>query len=257
MAQCLLMGLSSILRIFTGSVAMISMTNLVRGRLTRVVGLLGLGVLVVLAGIAPASAQARLDNGRHVGRNKERKAERKAERESARRGAVVVVPSDGRVIDRSRTRVQRPRRDDRYYRNNNTRVYDYRNSRVDPYAQYPQYRRYPSNSYPYGNNNGYPYGYSSAPYYDNREGDLDREDVARRAAQSGYYAGFQRGQYDAANRHRANPYGHGAYQFGYDGFDPSWGSASTYQQYYRQYFIQGYNDAYSRRGYDRRYNRRW
>jgi hypothetical protein len=125
----------------------------------------------------------------------------------------------------------------------NTRVYDYRNSPYDPYYNYPSYGNYGS----YGN----PYGYA------NRRGDLNQQEVAERAAQNGYYAGFQRGQYDAQQRARANPQGHGAYQFGFDGFDPEWGSAATYQQYYRQYFIQGYNDAFGRRTFNQRYYRRF
>ena len=101
------------------------------------------------------------------------------------------------------------------------------------------------------------YGYGTSPVYDNREGDIDRDEVAQRAAQNGYSAGFERGQYDMQQRARANPQGHGAYQHGMDGFDPEWGSAATYQQTYRQYFVQGYNDAFGRRQFDRRYNRRY
>jgi hypothetical protein len=98
-------------------------------------------------------------------------------------------------------------------------------------------------------------GYGNGGYYDNREGDKDRDEVARIAAQNGYTAGFQRGQYDAQQRNRSNPQGHGAYQFGFDGFDPNWGSASTYQQTYRSYFVRGYQDGYNRRSYNRSYYR--
>jgi hypothetical protein len=111
--------------------------------------------------------------------------------------------------------------------------------------------RWNNNRYPYNN---YP-GYGNGGYYDNREGDKDRDDVARIAAENGYRAGFERGQYDAAQRNHANPQGHGAYQFGFDGFDPNWGSASTYQQYYRSYFVRGYQDGYNRRSYNRDYRR--
>ncbi len=97
----------------------------------------------------------------------------------------------------------------------------------------------------YGNQRGY--------YTDDRDGNRDRDDVARDAARNGYSAGFERGQYDAQRRNRPNPQGHGAYQFGYDGFDPDWGWASTYQQSYRQYFVQGYQDAYNRRSFNRNY----
>lgn len=245
----------------------------IRTNLARTATIAGLSVVVLLAGAAPAFAQ---DNGLHKGWYKNGKAgqksARKAERRAQKDGAVVVVDPNGRVIDRSQTQAQRrTTRNTRTYRNGGTRVYDYRNSRVDPYAQYPQYRRsnpyYGNNGY-YGNNNGYygnnsgyygngsPYG-GNQPYYDNREGDKDREDVAEIAARNGYSAGFQRGQYDASRRDNPNPYGHGAYQFGYDGFDPEWGSASTYQQYYRQYFLQGYNDAYAQRGYNGNYRRRF
>lgn len=131
----------------------------------------------------------------------------------------------------------------RNFARNNSRVYDNRNSPYDPYYNYPSYRDYP--------------GYNNNRYYSNSEGDIDREEVAERAAQNGYYAGYQRGLYDAQHRARPNPTGHGAYQHGFDGFDPEWGSASTYQQYYRNYFVQGYNDAFSRRQFNRRYSRRY
>jgi hypothetical protein len=129
------------------------------------------------------------------------------------------------------------------------RIYDYRNRGGDPYANYPSYRQNP-----YGNN-GVEY---NGRYYDNREGDLDRDEVARRAAQQGYYEGFQRGQYDLRiGANRPKPTGHGAYQFGLSGWNPEWGSALTYQQYYRQYFMQGYQDGFGRRSMNRRYSRRW
>jgi hypothetical protein len=245
-----------------GTSTMNSYSRLIRSKVARTATVAGLSVFVLLAGISPAFAQ---DNGKHKGWYKNGKASEKAARKAnkaARLGNGGVVVGDtirndrnGTVIDRSQTRA---RRNTRTYRDSNgNRVYDYRGTRVDPYAQYPQYRR--QGTYPYNNSNGnYPYyGNGSQPYYDNREGDLDRDEVAERAAQNGYYAGFQRGQYDASRRNRSNPYGHGAYTFGYDGFDPSWGSASTYQQYYRQYFTQGYQDGYGQRGYNRQYNRRF
>ena len=113
-------------------------------------------------------------------------------------------------------------------------------------------RDYDRGRYPgYG---GYP-GYGAYPGYGNYRGELSSQEVARRAAQNGYNAGFQRGQWDAQQRARANPRGHGAYQYGLDGWVREWGSASTYQQYYRQYFVQGYNDGFNRRSFDRRYYR--
>jgi hypothetical protein len=93
----------------------------------------------------------------------------------------------------------------------------------------------------YGNNGGYN-GYS------NDRGDLSPQEVAQRAGQTGYYAGYQRGQYDAQQRNQSNPQGHGAFQFGYDGYDREWGSAQTYQQSYRSAFVRGYQDGYARRG---------
>lgn len=97
----------------------------------------------------------------------------------------------------------------------------------------------------YGGNNG---GYYGGGYgYDNSRGDLSPQEVAQRASQSGYYAGVQRGQFDAQQRNQPNPQGHGAYQFGYDGYDREWGSASTYQQAYRSSFVRGYQEGYGRR----------
>jgi hypothetical protein len=125
----------------------------------------------------------------------------------------------------------------------NNRVYDYRNSPYDPYYNFPSYGNFPSGSY--------------QPYYSNERGDESPREVAQRGAQNGYYAGFQRGQYDAAQRLKANPQGHGAYQFGFDGFDPEWGSAATYQSNYRNAFVQGYHDGYSRRSFNQRFNRRF
>jgi len=133
------------------------------------------------------------------------------------------------------------RQRNRSYNNDNSRVYDYRNSPVDPYSSYPSYGR---NPYDNGNNGSY-----NGPV-DNRRGNMDADDVARRAAQNGYTAGFERGQYDAQRdkgRPNPNPQGHGAYQFGLDGWSQEWGSGATYQQYYRSYFIQGYQDAYQQR----------
>jgi hypothetical protein len=124
----------------------------------------------------------------------------------------------------------------------------------DGYYGRSRSRDYDRDRWNNGRFNNYP-GYGGGRYYDNREGDRDREDVARSAAENGYRAGFERGQYDASRRNRPNPQGHGAFQYGFDGFDPEWGSASTYQQYYRQYFVQGYNDGYQRRAFNRNYRR--
>ena len=192
--------------------------------------------LVALAVVGTSMAPPALaqDNGRHVGwdRNgkasqkaakRARKAEQKAQKANAQ---IIVVDPNDRAIDRSRRR-STTRRDTRYSQqrnrtNSGARVYDYRNSRNDPYTTYPQYRQNPYN----------------------RNG--------------GYYAGFDRGAYDSQRRNRANPQGHGAYQHGFDGYDPSWGSSSTYQQNYRSAFIAGYQDGYGQRSYSNRYPRnRW
>jgi hypothetical protein len=220
--------------------------------------LLAVSAIVLLAGVAvaPAQAQARID------RDEWRRSDR-AERK-ARKRAQKDYNRDG-VIDRSE------RQSNRYYRDRNytgtrnrtqPRVYDYRNSPYDPYYNNPNYRRNPYNPYGnYGGNYGYygnGYPQTDSRYYDNREGDEDREEVARRAAQQGYYEGYQRGQYDRQSGARQpKPTGHGAYQFGFSGWNPDWGSAQTYQQYYRQYFIQGYNDGFGRRNMNSRYSRRW
>jgi len=150
---------------------------------------------------------------------------------------------------------------DGYYGRSRSRDYnrsgisDYRNSPVDPYANYPSYRRNPNRNNDRYSGNGALY---NGRYYDDREGDLDREEVARRAAQQGYYDGFYRGQYDLRQGvRRGNPQGHGAYQFALNGWNPEWGSAQTFQQYYRQYFLQGYQDGFGRRQMNRRYSRRW
>ena len=254
---------------------MASTTGRFHGNLLRLGIAVALSVFATLVSIAPANAQVRVDNGNHYGWYKNGTAAQKEAKRAARLGGQQqqqrgVVVDNGTVIDRSRvarTGTQRGTtyRNGNYYDQYGNRVYDYRNRRVDPYSSYPQYRRqqYGYNNYPYGNsgynNYGYsnnPYGYSNAPYYDNREGDLNRNEVAQRASQNGYYAGYQRGAYDAQQRNRPNPQGHGAYQYGFDGFDPSWGSASTYQQYYRQSFIHGYQDGYGQRGYTRESPRR-
>lgn len=134
---------------------------------------------------------------------------------------------------------------DGYYRrarnSSYVRVYDYRDYQYDPYYTRPGW----SNSGRY------------AEYYSNERGDLEPREVAERAAQNGYYAGYQRGVYDAGQRNRANPQGHGAWQFALDGFDPEWGSAATYRSSYRDWFVRGYNDGYGRRAFDETHRRRY
>jgi hypothetical protein len=227
---------------------------------------------IMVAGLVavPAQAQDRRDRGDWNQNRRDTRRSDKAERKAAKR-AQQDYNGDG-VIDRgnrqsysrdrnytsTRNRTVRPR--------SNSRAYDYRdyrNSPVDPYASYPpNYRRNPSYN-AYGNNGYYGGGYGGYQnydrrYYDNREGDEDREEVARRAAQQGYYEGFQRGQYDRSiGANQPKPTGHGAYQFGFSGWNPEWGSAQTYQQYYRQYFVQGYQDGFGRRSMNSRYSRRW
>lgn len=99
-----------------------------------------------------------------------------------------------------------------------------------------------------GNYNGGGYGYGGNYGYDNGRGDLSQNEVAQRGLQNGYYAGIQRGRYDAQQRNQQNPQGHGAYQFAFDGYDREWGSAQTYQQSYRNGFLRGYQEGYGQRG---------
>lgn len=180
----------------------------------------------------PAQAQGNRDRA-DWGKNRStvRKSD-KAQRKAAKQ-AQQDYNGDG-VIDRSKR--QSYGRDRNYTSTRNRTVRprsgsgynDYRNSRVDPYANYPNYRRNPYNNNGYSGNNGYYGGYNGGynggyqnydrRYYDNREGDEDREEVARRASQQGYYEGFQRGQYDRQiGARQPKPQGHGAYQFGYSG----------------------------------------
>lgn len=142
-------------------------------------------------------------------------------------------------------------------------------SGYDPNGHRTDRGRYSRPVYPrqqrgrYDNGGYYGGGYGNQAPYDpryrsDREGDEDREEVARRAAQQGYYDGYQRGQYDrSSGSRRPNPTGHGAYQYGYNGFDPDWGSGLTYRRYYQQYFVQGYNAGFGQRSFDRRHQRRW
>lgn len=79
-----------------------------------------------------------------------------------------------------------------------------------------------------------------------------RSGFAARAQQQGYADGVARGRYDRSiGVRRPNPAGHGAYQNGLNGWSREWGSAGTYQRYYRGAFMQGYRDGYAGRGYRR------
>jgi hypothetical protein len=144
---------------------------------------------------------------------------------------------------------------DGYAARNRNMAYDYRVL----YRYYPWYRNqyYDSNDY-YRHDDPRMWvavsysdgGYGDYTYVDDHRGNMDPEDVARRAAQNGYAAGYERGRYDAIRdrgRPNPNPQGHGAYQFALDGWSREWGSGATYQNYYRHYFVQGYNDAYEQR----------
>jgi hypothetical protein len=73
--------------------------------------------------------------------------------------------------------------------------------------------------------------------------------IAQQAQQVGYRDGFERGQYDRSiGVRRPNPQGHGAFQFGLDGWQQDWGAEQSYRMYFRQAFLRGYWDGY-RRGY--------
>ena len=94
-------------------------------------------------------------------------------------------------------------------------------------------------------------GYNDRGTYSDNDNDRDdyagasTSDFIQRAAQTGYRDGYERGRYDRSiGARRPNPQGHGAYEFGLDGWDASWGNQSMYRQYFRQYFLQGYEDGY-------------
>jgi hypothetical protein len=113
-------------------------------------------------------------------------------------------------------------------------------------------RRSRNNTYEdtYAHHRAHRYDDHSDRDYDTREdGTIDPQSFTKRAAASGYRDGFERGEYDRRmGVRRPNPKGHGAYQFGLDGWDRTWGNRSTYQQYFRQYFLTGHQDGYNRRG---------
>lgn len=74
------------------------------------------------------------------------------------------------------------------------------------------------------------------------------QSLVQQAQQVGYRDGYQRGQYDRRmGTRRPNPQGHGAYQFGLDGWERDFGNASAYRQVFRQAFLQGYWDGFGRR----------
>jgi hypothetical protein len=132
--------------------------------------------------------------------------------------------------------------------NNRGRGYNGRQRQNDQYNTNPGYGR---------NSNGNDGAYHNGRYYDDREGNLDRQEVTRRAAQQGYTDGFARGQYDnSIGARQPKPQGHGAYQTAFNGWNPEWGSARSFQQSYRQYFMQGYEDGFGRRQMNREYTRR-
>lgn len=126
--------------------------------------------------------------------------------------------------------------------------------RQDPEHRWDRDRQYKRQSL---GRNRYRYFYNGQNYdytIDNRRGNTDVRDVTQRAQQSGYNQGLQDGSYDGVNATRPNPNGHGAYQFGLDGWDPGWGWGSTYQRVYRQAYLRGYNEGFRRN--DRRPGRR-
>ena len=144
---------------------------------------------------------------------------------------------------------------DAYNRRHRDLVFDYRTL----YRMYPWYRNvyYENPWYRYNNPNQWvptyynDGGYGDFYYDDDHHGRMDPEWVARQAAERGYYAGYERGAYDASRdrgRPNPNPQGHGAYQFALDGWVPDWGYGATYQRVYRYYFIHGSEDAYRQRG---------
>jgi hypothetical protein len=85
---------------------------------------------------------------------------------------------------------------------------------------------------------------------DSREhGTVHSSTTIRQAADGGYRAGHERGQHDRQiGMQKPNPQGHGAYQFALDGWEPSFGDRSTYQQEFRTSFLRGYDDGFQGRG---------
>jgi hypothetical protein len=233
----------------------------------------------VVAGVGLSTANADdgrgpHDNGNHNDWSKNKKRDKRDKNEKGRVRAITqnsdryattyntpVTPLD----KRHRSRRSAPSYNDgRYnggyyngYPNNGYNNGRYNNGRYNNgrYYGYPSnggyYNGYPNNGYYNG-------GYNNGGYYDNRRGDLDAREVAERGSYYGYYDGFYRGQYDRQQGvRRPNPQGHGAYQFALNGWERDWGSANTFQQYYRQSFMRGYQDGYGQGSYRNQYKRRW
>jgi hypothetical protein len=205
------------------------------------------------------------DNGNHTGWVKNGKEDEKLARRAAKESAKPGKSGDalrrrlphdddddnGRVVINAPTVKRSPSRG-RYYGN---RTYH------DPYCTVTHHGHRPYSGPYYGNSGPYSGGHRTSGgfwgYLADRDGDLSRSEVAERAAYNGYRAGYVRGQYDSGGGNRLNPYGHGAYEFGLDGWSDDWGWGATYQQVYRQYFVQGYNDGFNRRNAHCRYERRY
>jgi hypothetical protein len=83
--------------------------------------------------------------------------------------------------------------------------------------------------------------------YDRRDDWRSSRSLLQQAQQYGFNDGYQRGQYDRQNgTRRPNPQGHGAYQFGLNGWERDRGSSYAYRQSYRQAFLEGYWRAFGR-----------
>jgi len=66
-----------------------------------------------------------------------------------------------------------------------------------------------------------------------------------RAQQQGYSDGYARGRYDRSIGQRTpRPQGHGAFQYGLNGWTRELGSTGIYREYYRQSFVRGYQDGF-------------
>lgn len=95
---------------------------------------------------------------------------------------------------------------------------------------------------------GYNYGYDSNDRGDRRQVSGDPNSLGRRSAETGYRDGYDRGQYDQRSGVKTpNPQGHGAYQFGLDGWVEDMGDRSAYQSNFREYFVHGYQDGFNGR----------
>ncbi|HVG31038.1 MAG TPA: hypothetical protein VM864_15110 [Pyrinomonadaceae bacterium] len=169
-----------------------------------------------------AQAQYRQDRGRRESNRDWRRDRRDRDRGRGNvydrnRNGVDDRYERGSVYDRNRNGV-----DDRYERGS---VYDRDRNGVDD--------RYERNGGYYGNNGGYGNG---------------GYNVAQIAANEGYRDGLNTGASDGQRGQSYNPQRSHYYRNATDGYNSSYGSRSTYQQYYRDGFVRGYQEGYRQYG---------